>query len=88
VMEEEEPLDLLVIDPAVEKRQIERVRQLRQSRNQQRWQLALESLRQAAAEKENLMPTIINAVKAYATVGEICNALKEVFGEYQEPLEL
>jgi methylmalonyl-CoA mutase, N-terminal domain len=88
VMEEEEPLDLLVIDPAVEKRQIERVRQLRQSRDQQRWQLALESLRQAAAEKENLMPTIINAVKAYATVGEICNALKEVFGEYQEPLEL
>jgi methylmalonyl-CoA mutase N-terminal domain/subunit len=88
VMDEEEPLDILVIDPAVEKRQIERVRQLRQSRDQERWRLALEALRQAAAEKENLMPPIINAVKAYATVGEICNALKEVFGEYQEPLEL
>jgi methylmalonyl-CoA mutase, N-terminal domain len=88
VMAEEEPLDILVIDPAVEKRQIERVRQLRQSRDQQRWQLALEALRRAAAGKENLMPPIINAVKAYATVGEICHALKEVFGEYQEPLEL
>jgi methylmalonyl-CoA mutase, N-terminal domain len=88
VLEEEEPLDILSIDPAVEKRQIERVHQLRKSRNQERWRLALVDLRQAAAEKENLMPPIINAVKAYATVGEICNALKEVFGEYQEPLEL
>jgi methylmalonyl-CoA mutase N-terminal domain/subunit len=88
VLEEEEPLDILSIDPAVEKRQIERVRQLRKSRNHERWQLALVDLRRAAADKENLMPPIINAVKAYATVGEICSALKEVFGEYQEPLEL
>jgi methylmalonyl-CoA mutase N-terminal domain/subunit len=88
VMEEAEPLDILVIDPAVEKRQIERVRELRASRDGQRWQRALEALRKAAAGKDNLMPPIIEAVKAYATVGEICSALKEVFGEYQEPLEL
>jgi methylmalonyl-CoA mutase N-terminal domain/subunit len=88
VMEEEEPLDLLVIDPAVEKRQIERARELQTSRDQARWKGALEALRQAAADQSNLMPPLINAVKAYATVGEICNALRDVFGEYEEPLEL
>jgi methylmalonyl-CoA mutase, N-terminal domain len=88
VMEEEEPLDLLVIDPAVEKRQIERARELHASRDQARWHGALEALRQAAANQSNLMPPLINAVKAYATVGEICNALRDVFGEYEEPLEL
>jgi methylmalonyl-CoA mutase N-terminal domain/subunit len=88
VLQEEEPIDILVIDPAVEKRQIERVRELRASRDQRRWQQALDQLRKAAAQTENLMPPIIDAVKAYATVGEICNALKEVFGEYDEPLEL
>jgi methylmalonyl-CoA mutase cobalamin-binding domain/chain len=88
VMEEEEPLDTLVIDPAVEKRQIDRVQELRASRDQGRWQGALEALRKAAIDKENLMPPLIDAVKAYATVGEICNALKDVFGEYEEPLEL
>jgi methylmalonyl-CoA mutase, N-terminal domain len=88
VMDEEEPLDLLVIDPAVEKRQIERVQDLRASRHHAHWQSALDALRKAASTKENLMPPLINAVKAYATVGEICNALKDVFGEYEEPLEL
>ena len=88
VMDEEEPIDTLIINPEVEKRQIERVRQLRASRAQERWQGALEALRKAAIAKENLMPPIVNAVKAYATVGEICTALKDVFGEYEEPLEL
>ncbi|HSF31659.1 MAG TPA: methylmalonyl-CoA mutase family protein [Candidatus Tectomicrobia bacterium] len=88
VMEEEEPIDILVIDPAVEKHQIQRVRELRVSRDQARWQGALEALRKAAIDKDNLMPPLINAVKAYATVGEICHALKDVFGEYEEPLEL
>jgi methylmalonyl-CoA mutase, N-terminal domain len=88
VMEEEEPIDLLVIEPAVEKRQIERVQALRASRSQARWQDALAGLRKAAVAKDNLMPPIIEAVKAYATVGEICQALKDVFGEYEEPLEL
>ena len=83
-----EPIDILVINPEVEKRQIERVRELRANRPQERWQGALEALRKAAIAKENLMPPIINAVKAYATVGEICTALKDVFGEYEEPLEL
>jgi methylmalonyl-CoA mutase N-terminal domain/subunit len=88
VMDEEEPLDLLVIDPAVEKRQIERVRELRAGRDHLRWQATLEALRKSAIGQDNLMPPLIDAVKAYATVGEICNALKDVFGEYQEPLEV
>jgi methylmalonyl-CoA mutase N-terminal domain/subunit len=88
VMDEEEALDILIINPEVEKRQIERVQELRASRAQERWQNTLDALRKAATAKENLMPPIINAVKAYATVGEICNALKDVFGEYEEPLEL
>jgi methylmalonyl-CoA mutase N-terminal domain/subunit len=88
VMDEEEPLDILTINPEVEKRQIERVRELRASRDHEQWQGALEALRKAATAKENLMPPIISAVKAYATVGEICAALKDVFGEYEEPLEL
>jgi methylmalonyl-CoA mutase, N-terminal domain len=88
VMDEEEPLDILVIDPAVEKRQVERVQDLRASRHQVHWQRALDALRKAASTKDNLMPPLINAVKAYATVGEICNALKDVFGAYEEPLEL
>jgi len=87
-MEEEEPIDLLVIEPAVEKRQIERVQALRASRAQESWQGALDGLRKAAVARDNLMPPIIDAVKAYATVGEICQALKDVFGEYEEPLEL
>jgi methylmalonyl-CoA mutase N-terminal domain/subunit len=88
VMDEEEPLDILTINPEVEKRQIERVRELRASRDHEQWQGALEALRKAATAKENLMPPIISAVKAYATVGEICAALKDVFGAYEEPLEL
>jgi methylmalonyl-CoA mutase, N-terminal domain len=88
VMDEGEPIDILVIDPAVEKHQVQRVQELRASRDQERCQHALDALRKAAVDKNNLMPPLIDAVKAYATVGEICNALKEVFGEYEEPLEL
>ncbi|MGH8057706.1 MAG: methylmalonyl-CoA mutase family protein, partial [Candidatus Entotheonellia bacterium] len=88
VVAEDPPLDILVIDPAVEKRQIERVQELRRTRDHARWSQALEELRKAATGKENLMPPILAAVRAYATVGEICQALKDVFGEYQEPLEL
>jgi methylmalonyl-CoA mutase N-terminal domain/subunit len=88
VMGEEEPLDTLVIDPAVEQRQIRRVQELRASRDQRRWQDALDRLRKAAAGRGNLIPPLLEAVYSYATVGEMCNALKDVFGEYEEPLEL
>lgn len=45
----------------------------------------LDTVRKAAASEENVMPAIIEAVEAYATMGEICGALKDVFGEYKEP---
>jgi methylmalonyl-CoA mutase N-terminal domain/subunit len=88
IVPEEPPLNTLVIDPAVERRQVERVRELRRSRDHARWGRALDELRKAATGKDNLMPPILEAVKAHATVGEICHALKDVFGEYEEPLEL
>jgi methylmalonyl-CoA mutase N-terminal domain/subunit len=75
-------------EEAVEQRQIRRVQELRASRDQRRWQDALDRLRKAAAGRDNLIPPLLEAVYSYATVGEMCNALKDVFGEYEEPLEL
>jgi len=88
VLPEEPPIDILVIDPAVEKRQIAQVRELRAHRDGGRWRTALDGLRKAATGRQNLMPPLIEAVKAYATVGEVCDTLKKVFGEYEEPLDL
>ncbi len=73
------------IDPRIERDQIERVKRLRASRNQGQVERTLEDLRQAAKSATNLMPYVIDCVKAEATLGEIIGALKEVFGEYTEP---
>ena len=81
----EEPIEVLKIGPEVEKKQVRALRERRRTRNGKRWEVSLKRLKQAAAGDENLMPLIIDAVAAYATVGEICAALKEVFGEYKEP---
>jgi methylmalonyl-CoA mutase, N-terminal domain len=67
-----------------ERRQIERVRALRASRNAGAWQATLAAVSQAAAGRENLVPPIIAAVEAKATVGEIADAMRAVFGEYEE----
>lgn len=72
------------IDPEVEGAQIERLRRLREARDQVRVQAALDRLRSAAQGSDNLMPLIIEAVTAYATLGEICLVLREVFGEYRD----
>jgi methylmalonyl-CoA mutase N-terminal domain/subunit len=61
------------------------VKEVRKNRHSGKWESSLTRLKAAAAGKENLMPRLIDAVKAYATVGEISGALKEVFGEYKEP---
>jgi methylmalonyl-CoA mutase N-terminal domain/subunit len=84
--EEEVPIKLLQIDPMVEKSLVERLKRIRQERNQARVNEALNKLR-GAAERENvnLMPFILEAVKQYATIGEICSILREVFGEYKPP---
>jgi len=84
-VKEEEPPTLLEVDASVGQRQIERLKKLRQSRDNQQVKLALEKVKKVAATDENLMPALIEAVKAYATVGEISGALREVFGEYREP---
>ncbi|MFN7948161.1 MAG: methylmalonyl-CoA mutase family protein [Blastocatellia bacterium] len=81
---EETPIPTLRLDPASEQAQKERVRRVRAERNQAAAKAALEAVEQAARSGENLMPRIIAAVEAYATLGEIADAMRRVFGEYSE----
>jgi len=80
--------DLLRVDEALGEQRRKQVAAVRASRDQAAVQARLEALRTAAAGVENLMPPILAAVKAEATVGEICDVLRSVFGEYQEHLVL
>ena len=82
-VEEESPKDLLRVDPAVRLSQIEKLKRLKSERDNARVKDILSKLRKAAEGKDNLMPIIVDAVKAYGTLGEICDALRDVFGEYQ-----
>ncbi|HET7841082.1 MAG TPA: methylmalonyl-CoA mutase family protein, partial [Terriglobia bacterium] len=75
---------LLKIDPEIERGQVERLRKLRARRNAALVAATLGEIEVAARSKANLLPAIFNAVKAYATVGEISDVLRKVFGEYQE----
>jgi methylmalonyl-CoA mutase N-terminal domain/subunit len=84
IEEEECPIELLRIDPKVEKEQIERLQKLKRERDNRKVKEILEKLHYAAEKEENLMPTIIEAVKAYATLGEITDVLRKVYGEYKE----
>ncbi|MBA7706032.1 putative methylmalonyl-CoA mutase large subunit [subsurface metagenome] len=83
---EEPEVQQLEIDKSVEKRQIERLRRLRQERDNELVRQLLHKLRQVAKGDANIMPVLIEAVKTYATVGEITDALRDVFGEYKEPI--
>lgn len=87
-IKEETPTDLLKVDPAVMERQCKKLESLRQERNPQRVAETLQELRNAAQSGDNLMPYILDAVKAYATLGEICGILREVYGEYQQQIVL
>jgi methylmalonyl-CoA mutase N-terminal domain/subunit len=82
-VEEAPPKDLLRVDPAVRISQIERLEKLKSERNNEKVRGILIDLREAAGGSNNLMPIILEAVKVYATLGEICDALRDVFGEYQ-----
>jgi methylmalonyl-CoA mutase N-terminal domain/subunit len=73
------------MDPQGERRQLERLSRLRCERDNELVSSRLEALRRAAQGKENLMPYLIDAVSAYATLGETCRVLREVFGEYKLP---
>jgi methylmalonyl-CoA mutase N-terminal domain/subunit len=81
---EEKPLDTLQIDETVAHRQADRLRKLRAERSQAEVDRRLNALRTAAKGNENLMPFIFDAVKSYATLGEICDAMRDVFGTYEE----
>ena len=81
---EEKPLEILQIDETVARRQAERLRKLRAERSQAEVDRRLGALRNAAKCNQNLMLYIFDAVKAYATLGEICDAMRDVFGTYEE----
>jgi methylmalonyl-CoA mutase N-terminal domain/subunit len=83
-IEEEEQVSVLRIDPALEQAQVERVRALRARRDAKLTSDSLTTLEQAATTNENLLPRILACVEAYATVGEISNTLRRVWGEYRE----
>ena len=83
-LSEEQPIEILQIDETVAQRQAERLGKLRAERSHEEVQRRLETLKRAAQGTENLMPHIYEAVKAYATLGEICDTLRSVFGAYEE----
>ena len=80
----EKPLEILQIDETVAHRQAARLSKLRAERSSGEVERRLNALRRAAAGSENLMPYIYDAVKAYATLGEVCEAMRAVFGAYEE----
>ncbi|HBB89796.1 MAG TPA: methylmalonyl-CoA mutase [Blastocatellia bacterium] len=84
-MEGEPAVQTLVIDESVREHQVRRLQQTRGSRDAGAVSNALEKLRRAAQTNENTMPATIEAVRAYATLGEICSALRDVYGIYEEP---
>jgi methylmalonyl-CoA mutase N-terminal domain/subunit len=75
---------ILKIDKEVEKRQVERLKEVKKNRDNAKVEKTLKNLEQAARSDENLMEYILEAVKEYATIGEICGVLREVFGEYRD----
>src|SRR5262249_24919097 len=82
--EEEQPIPTLRIDPEIERSQIERLLALRARRDSAKARAAIDEVERRARTTENLMPAVLGAVESYATVGEISDALRRIFGEYQE----
>jgi methylmalonyl-CoA mutase N-terminal domain/subunit len=83
-VEEEKPIPIQRIDPGLEPKQVERLRALRAKRDAAQWKAALAGVEDAARSGANVMPRILDAVEACATVGEISDAMRRVFGEYRE----
>jgi methylmalonyl-CoA mutase N-terminal domain/subunit len=83
-IEEEKAVPIQRIDESLERKQVERLRALRARRDAKVWESGLKSVEDAARAGANLMPRILTAVEAYATVGEISDTLRQVFGEYKE----
>ena len=84
--EEDIPIKILRINPEIEKKLVQRLKQIKKQRNQAKVEETLDKLRKAAEQEDaNLMPFTLQAVKEHATLGEICDTLREVFGEYKPP---
>jgi methylmalonyl-CoA mutase N-terminal domain/subunit len=88
-VKEEAPRDLLKVDPALRDLQVKKLARTKAERDNEAVKKALKALEDAAAKPDvNLMPLIIDAVREYASLGEICNILREVYGEYKESIVL
>ena len=83
---EHEPIPFLKIDETVAKQHTARLRDVKKTRNNAQVGEKILDLKKAASDKQNLMPYILSCVKSYATLGEIMDSLREVYGEYQEPI--
>ena len=83
-VEEESPIPIFRANEELERKQIERVRALRQRRDDHLWRSSLKAVEEAARSDANLLPHLVHAVESYATVGEISDTLRQVFGEYKE----
>jgi len=83
--EEEIPVEILEIDEELERLQIEKTNRVKNERDSRKVKECLERLEQASAGSENVMESIIEAVKAYATLQEVCDVFRRVFGEYRDP---
>ena len=82
-MEDPPPLNLMKVDMKVGETEAQKLREMRANRNGAKWKQALDYLRKVSLGNENVMPAVIEAVKADATIGEICNVWREVYGEYK-----
>jgi methylmalonyl-CoA mutase N-terminal domain/subunit len=83
-VDEEKPIPTMRVDPQIETAQFARLKAVRARRDAAKWQQTMKEVERRARGDENLMPAILQAVEAYATVGEISDALRRTFGEYQE----
>lgn len=85
VAEEEAPIEILKIDEKIAAKQIRRLNEVKRTRDNRQVAQALNELRTACKGTRNVMPCVIEAVRAYATEHEICDVYREVFGEYRDP---
>jgi len=85
VVEETTDIPILTVDEKAEEIQIENVKRIKATRNNQNVKAALARLKEAAKTKENVMPHILNAVREYGSLGEICDVFRDCFGEYHDP---
>ena len=85
VSDDEDPIELLKINPEVQSRQLSRLKQIKKERDNREVKLRLSDLRTACRGIQNVMPYVIEAIKAYATEQEICDIYREVFGVYRDP---